>query len=77
MANKYEQMRNVIGLQQTMTHIVQVIAQIGDGQSRVQFDGGAEQIVYGQNVAIGNMAYLRDGVIIGEAPSSELIEIEI
>lgn len=75
--NLYEQIRAAVGLKTEVVHVVEVIGFIGDGQSKVQYDSGATQIVYGQGVAVGLKAYLRGGVIVGEAPPVSLVEIEV
>lgn len=77
MPNLYEQMRAAVGLKAESVQIVEVIGYVGDGQSRVEYPGGAQQVVFGQTVAVGLKAYLKNGTIIGEAPPASLIEIEV
>lgn len=77
MPNRYQDLRAAIGLKPERIFIVTVIAHEGTGQSRVEFDGGAQRLVYGQSVEVDGKAYLRGDTIIGDAPDSALVEVEV
>jgi hypothetical protein len=77
MPNRYEQLRMAIGLKPEPIQIVTVVAHEGSGQSRVEFDGGAQRLVYGQSVDVDDKAYLQGDKIIGAAPDSVLVEVEV
>lgn len=47
------------------------------GTSVVTTVGGGAMKVIGASVAVGKMAYVRDGVIIGEAPTIDYWEISV
>jgi hypothetical protein len=48
-----------------------------EGASTVTFPGGGQQRVRGTSVAVGFQAFVRDGVIEGEAPALTLETIEV
>lgn len=47
------------------------------GTSTVTWPGGDQQAVRGSGVAVGDMAFVRNGVIDGAAPSLTLETIEV
>lgn len=58
-------------------YVVEVTAHNADGTSTVAFPTGESFTVRGQGVAIGNFAFVRDGVIEGEAPAVAPITLEV
>lgn len=54
-----------------------VLAHHADGTSTVELLGGGTLRVRGQDVAIGTAAWVRAGVIEGEAPTLSQVEIEV
>lgn len=49
----------------------------GEGTSTITFPGGGQQRVRGTSVAVGSLAFIRAGVIEGEAPALTLETIEV
>lgn len=47
------------------------------GTSLVQFPGGGQQTVRGTAVAVGLGAFVRNGVVEGEAPALTYLEVEV
>ena len=56
--------------------IVTVASVATDGTSMVTTAAGGSLRVFGDTVAAGNKAYIRDGIIIGEAPNMTHYELE-
>ena len=57
--------------------VIVTVASVGtDGTSTVTTAGGGTLRVFGDAVAVGDKAYVRDGVIIGEAPNMNHYELE-
>jgi hypothetical protein len=57
--------------------IGEVIAHNDDGTSRIQLPGGGKITARGTGVAVGSNAYVRAGLIEGEAPDLTEVEIEV
>lgn len=57
--------------------VATVAAHHDDGTSTVQFPGGGLARVKGQEVAIGQSAYVQGGWIRGEAPDLPVYEFEV
>lgn len=55
----------------------QVTAHNGDGTSTVDLPGGRTLRARGQSVAIGLQAFVRGGLIEGEAPSLPFVTIDV
>lgn len=49
----------------------------GAGTSLVQFSGGGNQTVRGTDVAAGQKAFVRNGLVEGPAPALPLVTIEV
>lgn len=58
-------------------YVVRVIAHNADGTSTVEMPGGGQFTVRGQDVAEDAYAFVRDGVIEGEAPAVTPVELEV
>ena len=56
--------------------IVTVASVATDGTSMVTTAAGGTLRVFGDAVAAGDKAYIRDGIIIGEAPNMTHYELE-
>ena len=57
--------------------VIVTVAAVGtDGTSTVTTAAGGTLRVLGDSVAVGDKAYVRDGVIIGEAPNMNHYELE-
>lgn len=54
-----------------------VITHNADGTSTVEYLGGGIVRVRGQDVAVGKLAFSKDGRLDGEAPDLDVLEIEI
>lgn len=50
--------------------VAQVTAHNSDGTSTVQFPNGSTLTVRGQSVAVSSYAFVRDGEVRGQAPST-------
>jgi hypothetical protein len=59
------------------TLIGTVLAQMPDGTSAVQMIGGGLMRAAGHGVAEGKNCFIRDGLIIGEAPDLKVYEFEV
>lgn len=57
--------------------IADVLAVNSDNTSTVQFPDGSQQRVRGTSVAVGQPAFVRDGIVEGLAPARSAIVIEI
>ena len=57
--------------------IGEVLAVNGDNTSTVEFLDGSQQRVRGTTVAVGQAAFVRNGIVEGLAPSRVAFEIEI
>lgn len=57
--------------------VAEVLAHNTDGTSRLRLPGGREILAMGQDVAIGQQGYVRDGRVEGQAVSLPLISIEV
>lgn len=57
--------------------IGEVLGVYSDNTSAVQFPDGSQQRVRGTSVAVGQPAFVRDGVIEGLAPAYSAVVIEI
>lgn len=58
-------------------YVVKVLAHNADGTSTVAFPTGDSFRVRGQDVAVGLFAFVRDGVIEGEAPAVAPITLDV
>lgn len=58
-------------------YVVEVTAHNADGTSTVKFPSGDDFKVRGQSVAIGAFAFVRNGVIEGEAPAVAPITLDV
>jgi hypothetical protein len=58
-------------------YVVEVIAHNADGTSTVEMPGGDQFRVRGQGVGIGDFAFVRDGVIEGEAPAVAPVTLDV
>ena len=50
---------------------------VTEGASTVTWPGGSAQRVRGASVPMGNLAFVRNGVIEGAAPELDFVEIEV
>ena len=75
MANLWKQFQNLLPADPLL--IASVTAHNADGTSTVQYPGGGTAIVRGQNVAVGNKAFIRSNQIQGPAPDLPLSEFEV
>lgn len=57
--------------------VAQVSSHNADGTSTVQLVGGGTLRARGQAVTVGQMAFVRDGVVEGAAPNLTVVEIEV
>lgn len=57
--------------------VAQVVAHNADGTSTVAFPNGSQLKVRGQGVAVGGMAFIKDGEIRGAAPAAVPITLEV
>lgn len=74
-ANLYRRLAEL--LPQAPLLVGQVSSHNADGTSTVQLPGGGTLRVRGQGVAVGQKAFVRDGVVEGAAPNLSIVEIEI
>ncbi len=58
-------------------YVVEVTAHNADGTSTVEFPTGQDFQVRGQSVAIGAFAFVRNGVIEGEAPAVAPVTLDV
>lgn len=73
--NVFRRLREM--LPQPAVLIAEVIAVHDDNTSSVEFPDGSQQRVRGTSVAVGQPAFVRNGVVEGLAPAREAIVIEI
>ncbi len=64
-------------LPQSKLYVVEVISHNVDGTSTVAMPNGDQFRVRGQGVAEGSFAFVRDGMIEGEAPAVAPIELDV
>lgn len=57
--------------------VAQVVALNADGTSTVQFANGSQLRVRGQDVTVGNYAFIRGGEIRGQAPATVPVVLEV
>lgn len=75
MTNIYRRLREL--LPQPALLIADVLAVNTDNTSTVQFPDGSQQRVRGTSVAVGQPAFVRNGIVEGLAPSRTATVIEI
>lgn len=75
MANPFARLNNL--LPKPLLLIGTVVAHLTDGRSSVEMLDGHIMIARGQSVAVGNQAFVRDGVIEGQAPGLAFYVIEV
>ncbi len=73
--NLYRQFRDLIPDEPLL--VGEVTAHEADGTSAVELPGGAIIRARGQQVEVGDMAFVRRGVIEGEAPALAVEIIEV
>lgn len=73
--NVFRRLREM--LPQPAVLIAEIIAVHDDNTSSVEFPDGSQQRVRGTSVAVGQPAFVRNGVVEGLAPAREAIVIEI
>ena len=73
--NVFRRLREM--LPQPAVLIAEVIAVHDDNTSSVELPDGSQQRVRGTSVAVGQPAFVRNGVVEGLAPAREAIVIEI
>lgn len=54
-----------------------VTAHLADGTSRVELPSGGVIYPRGTGVESGSMAFVKDGVVIGQAPTLSVVEVEV
>jgi hypothetical protein len=57
--------------------VAQVVAHNSDGTSTVEFPNGSQLKVRGQDVDVGDHAFIRAGEIRGQAPAVTPITLEV
>lgn len=67
MPNPYTQFRQLLPSERTS--IVDITAHNGDGTSTATTLSGSTIVVQGDTVAVGAKAFVREGRVLGEAPS--------
>jgi hypothetical protein len=55
----------------------EVIAHNADGSSTIEMPGGGIMRVQGQQVAVGDNAFVQGGVVIDEAPDLPFVEVVV
>lgn len=75
MSNMLVRFRDLVGAPPLLIGVV--VQHAGGGMSVVQLLGGGTITARGQAVAVGQQAYVRDGVIEGQAPALPVVPIEV
>lgn len=75
MANPYKLLKQLLPDQPLL--ICTVDAHIGSDQSALTLIGGGQMIARGQTVAVGQKAFVRNGIVEGQAPNLDGVTIEI
>ena len=65
--NPWKKFENL--LPQSARAVVTITAQNGDGTSTATLRGGESVRVGGESITVGNKAFVKDGVIVGQASS--------
>ena len=73
--NVFRRLREL--LPQPALLIADVLAVNSDNTSTVEFPDGSQQRVRGTSVAVGQPAFVRNGIVEGLAPARSAVEIEI
>lgn len=75
MANPYKLLKQL--LPDAPLLIGTVDAHIGGDQSAITLMGGGQIVARGQSVAVGQKAFVRNGIVEGQAPNLDGVTIEI
>lgn len=75
MTSIYRALRQL--LPQPAVLIADIVAINADNTSTVEFPDGSQQRVRGTSVAVGQPAFVRNGIVEGLAPAREATTIEV
>lgn len=75
MANPFKKLKDL--LPDSPLLIGTVDAHIGGDQSAITLIGGGQVVARGQTVPVGQKAFVRNGIVEGQAPNLSAVVIEI
>lgn len=75
MANPYKKLKDLLPQQPLL--VGEVLAHLTGNRSSIQLPSGALVVVRGQSVAVGNNAFIRNGVVEGAAANLGYFVIDV